>query len=178
VKTYKNLFDKIITFENLLLAANKAAKGKREEPNVMKFFLKLEENLYHLQKELETQTYLPGDYNAFQIYEPKPRMISAAPFRDRVVHHALMNIISPLMERGFIFDSYANRVGKGTHKAINRYQNFLRNYEFVLKCDIKSYFPSIDLEILKSLMMPYISDKHRLSVFRSGNISHTSPLNL
>jgi retron-type reverse transcriptase len=152
MKTFKHLFAKIVTFENLLIAAKEAAKGKQEKSNVMQFFAKLEDNLYRLQYELETQCYRPGNYSTFNIYEPKPRMISAAPFRDRVVHHALMNVIGPLLERSFIFDSYANRPGKGTHRAIRRYQQFLKQYEFVLKCDIKSYFPSIDHETLKSLI--------------------------
>jgi retron-type reverse transcriptase len=77
-------------------------------------------------------------------------MISAAPYRDRVVHHALCNIIAPLFERTFIFDSYANRVGKGTHAAILRYQQFAQQNQLALKCDVKKYFPSIDLEILKT----------------------------
>lgn len=157
MKTYKNLFNKIISFENLLTAAHKAAKGKKEKPNVMLFFLKLEDNLYQLMDELGAQCYLPGRYHTFQIYDPKPRLISAAPFGDRVVHHALLNIVEPLLARSFIYDSYANQVGKGTHKAIRRYHHFLKQFKFVLKCDIKSYFPSIDHKILKSLIRKRIA---------------------
>ena len=159
MNTYKNLFNQIISFENLLTAAHNAAKGRRNQPNVLLFFWNLEENLFQLREELETRRYRTGDYKTFHIYEPKPRMISAAPFRDRVVHHALMDVISPLLERGFIFDTYANRTGKGTHQAIRRYQSFLREYKYVLKCDIKSYFPSIDHEILKSLIRKRIGCK-------------------
>jgi retron-type reverse transcriptase len=162
MKTYKNLFPKIIQFENLLLAANRAAAGKREQSNVLDFFYRLEENLFELQTELENQTYRPGDYFTFNIYDPKPRMISAAPFRDRVVHHALVNIIEPLFERSFVFDSYANRIGKGTHRAIRRYQRFLRQYKYALKCDIKKYFPSIDHEILKRILRRVIADARTL----------------
>ncbi len=162
MKTFKNLFQKISSFENLLLAAHKAAKGKRENANVLNFFFKLEENLFQLGEELTRQSYRPGSYSTFRIYDPKPRMISAAPFRDRVVHHALINIIEPFFKRSFIFDSYANRVGKGTHKAIRRYQEFLRRYNFVLKCDIKKYFPSIDHEILKQLIRRTIFDQKTL----------------
>ncbi len=144
MKTYKNLFAAIVSFENLYNAANKAAKGKREKFGVMMFFMKLEENLFQLQTELSTRSYRPGAYRAFFIYDPKPRMISAAPFRDRVVHHALMNVIEPILQRSLIFDTYANRVGKGTHKAIWRFQHYLQRYQFVLKCDIKKYsLPSI-----------------------------------
>jgi retron-type reverse transcriptase len=162
MKTYKNLFPQIVSFENLLRAAHAAAKGKREQPNVMRFFSRLEENLFSLQEGLVTLSYQPGEYSTFHIYEPKPRMISAAPFRDRVVHHALMNVIAPPFEQSFIFDSYANRVGKGTHRAIHRYQYFLRRYDYVLKCDIKKYFPSIDHEVLKMLIRRRISDPKTL----------------
>jgi len=162
LKTYNNLFDKITSFANLLSAAHQAAKGKRSHPAVISFFEKLEDNLYQLQTELKRKYYEPGEYTTFHIYDPKPRLISAAPFRDRVIHHTLMNIIAPLLERSFIFHSYANRIGKGTHRAIRQYQNYLKEYEFVLKCDIKKYFPSIDHEILKSLIRKRIACEQTL----------------
>jgi retron-type reverse transcriptase len=158
VKTYKNLFPKIVTFENLLQAFHKAARGKRERIYVIDFADDLEGNLLRLQSRLLNQTYQPGRYSTFRIYFPKPRLISAAPFPDRVVHHALMNISGPLLEKSFIYDSYANRLDKGTHRAIRRYQSFLREYDYVLKCDIKKYFPSIDHAILKSLIRKRIAD--------------------
>ena len=159
MKTHKRLFSKIVSFRNLLEASHKAAKGKRERPNVIAFFRRLEENLWDLSQELSERTYRPGGYTTFSIYRPKPRMISAAPFRDRVVHHALMNVIGPVLERSFIHDSYANRVGKGTHRAINRFQWFQRRYDYVLTCDIRKYFPSIDHEILKKLLRRRIADR-------------------
>lgn len=162
MKTYKNLFHKIIAFDNLLLAAHKAAQGKREQANVMAFFDRLEDNLFGLQYELINHSYQPGEYTTFQIYEPKPRMISAAPLCDRVVHHALINVIGPLLERRFIFDSYANRAGKGTHRAIRRYQHFLRQFAYVLKCDLRKYFPSLDHAILKALLRHCIADAQTL----------------
>jgi retron-type reverse transcriptase len=162
MKTCKNLFSKIISFENLYNAANLAAQGKRAKLSVMMFFDRLEENLFQLRDELTSRLYVPGTYRAFFIYDPKPRLISAAPFRDRVIHHALMNVIGPILERSLIFDTYANRVGKGTHKAIRRFQEFARLYEFLLKCDIKKYFPSIDHEILKSLIRKRIGDRQAL----------------
>lgn len=181
MKTFNHLFQQVVSFENLLAAARNAAKGKKERPNVLLFFLNLEENLFLLQDELVSHNYTPGHYRTFDIYDPKPRLISAAPFRDRVVHHALMNIIGPLMERSFIFDSYANRVGKGTHKAIRRYQSFLKQYHFVLKCDIKSYFPSIDHEILKSLVRKRINCNQTLwlidTIIDSINQPQIQPIN-
>lgn len=150
MKRYGNLWSDVIAFDNLLLAAKKAQKGKRFRKNVLEFNYNLEQELFQLQTELESKTYCPGTYKTFQIYEPKPRMISAAPYRDRVVHHALCNIIVPIFERTFISDSYANRVGFGSHRALRRFTQFCRSSRYVLQADIRKYFPSIDHEILKS----------------------------
>ena len=150
MKTYNRLYEKICSFENLYRAARQAQKGKRFQENVARFNVNLEHELFDLQHELVNRIYQPGQYRTFEIFEPKKRTISAAPYRDRVVHHALCNIIAPLFEKTFIFDSYANRIGKGTHQAIQRYQAFCRKKAFALKCDIKKYFPAIDLEILKA----------------------------
>jgi len=150
MKTYSHLYPAICSFENLLEAARKAQKGKRFQENVGQFNANLEHELVQLRRELLGKSYTPGRFRIFTVFEPKKRMISAAPYRDRVVHHALCNIIEPLFEKKFIFDSYANRVGKGSHKAILRYQTFCRKNTFVLKCDIEKYFPSIDHEILKA----------------------------
>ncbi|MDX2303796.1 MAG: reverse transcriptase domain-containing protein [Microscillaceae bacterium] len=152
MKSFKHLYPQIYAFENLWRAAKQAQKGKRYQANVLDFNLHLEQNLFELQHQLQSQTYQPGTYTTFYIYEPKKRMISAAPYRDRVVHHALCNVIAPIFERSFIFDSYANRKGKGTHKAILRYQAYTRNYRYVLRCDIARFFPSIDHQILKALL--------------------------
>jgi len=149
MKRYYNLWQQIVHFPNLLQAAQKAQRSKRAQPNVAHFNLDLEHNLFQILNELEHGTYRPGPYKSFHILEPKPRMISAAPYRDRVVHHALCNIIAPLLEKTMIADTYANRVGKGTHFAVERYDAYARKYPFVLKCDIKKFFPSIDHEILK-----------------------------
>jgi len=162
MKTAKNLYHRIVLFENLLDAAKKAAKGKRERRYVLEFFEKLEDNIFQLQEELRNLTYKPGNYTTFSIYEPKKRMISAAPFRDRVVHHALINIIGPILEKSFIYDNYANRKGKGTHLAIRRYQRYLRTFTYVLKCDIKKYFPTIDHIVLKQMIRKKIGDKPTL----------------
>ncbi|MCB9289345.1 MAG: RNA-dependent DNA polymerase [Lewinellaceae bacterium] len=149
MKTYNNLFAQITAFNNLLLAAQNAQKGKKNQSNVARFNLRLEEELFALQRELQEKSYRPGPYRSFMIHDPKERMISAAPYRDRVVHHALCNITAPIFERTFIHDSYANRAGKGTHAAIIRYQHYARKYPYVLKCDIRKFFPSIDHELLK-----------------------------
>jgi retron-type reverse transcriptase len=148
MKRYGNLYDEICSFENLWRAARKAQRGKRFQPNVARFNYGLERELVQLREELLTQTYRPGDYHEFFIYEPKQRLISAAPYRDRVAHHALCNVIEPIFERTFISDSYACRKGKGTHAAVNRLQQFMQSNRYALKCDVRQYFPSIDHALL------------------------------
>jgi retron-type reverse transcriptase len=152
MKRYGRLFPQITAFENLIAAARQAQRGKRFRANVLAFNFSLEQQLFRLQEELLTHTYRPGAYTTFEIYEPKPRLISAAPYRDRVAHHALCNIIVPIFERTFIRDSYANRVGFGTHRALRRFTEFLRSSRYVLQCDVQKYFPSIDHDILKTLI--------------------------
>jgi retron-type reverse transcriptase len=152
MKRYGNLWYQIIEFENLLNAARQAQRGKRFRDNVLAFNYNLEGELAKLKAELESLTYQPGAYKTFEIVEPKRRMISAAPYRDRVVHHALCNVIVPIFERTFIGDSYANRIGFGTHRALRRFTQFARSSRYVLQCDIRKYFPSIDHAILKSLL--------------------------
>ena len=162
MKTHNHLFQQIYSFENLFNASRKAQRGKRFQDEVARFNFHLERELYRLQEELQTQAYRPGAYHEFYIYEPKLRKISAAPYRDRVVHHALCNVIEPIFDRAFIFDSYACRKGKGTHKAVNRFTEFCRKNRYVLKCDIKKYFPSIDRDILKAVFRRKIRDVQTL----------------
>lgn len=144
MKRYNNLWNQLISFENIFLAFRNAVKGKGNKPYVLAFVMNLEHNLVQLQSDLVNKSYQPGKYNTFFIYEPKKRMISAAPFWDRIVHHCLINIIGPIFEATFIQQSYANQVGKGTHRAIRDVQSAMRLDKYVLHCDIKKYFPSID----------------------------------
>jgi retron-type reverse transcriptase len=152
MKRYGNLWADVVDFQNLLAAARQAQRGKRFRDNVLRFNYHLEEELIQLQHQLQTKTYRPGKYKTFNVQEPKPRLISAAPYRDRVVHHALCNVIMPIFERTFIHDSYANRAGFGTHRALQRFTQFARTNRYVLQCDIRKYFPSIDHEILKQVI--------------------------
>ena len=162
MKTYKHLYPRITDFENLRLAFKNAARGKRSRWDVAAFEFDLEKNLLDLQDELQSQTYTPGPYYNFRIYDPKPRLISAAPFRDRVVHHALCQIIEPIFERKFIDDTYACRVGKGTHAALDRAQQFARQYPYVLKCDLQHFFPSMDHAILRAQLGRVIADQQTM----------------
>ena len=146
----RDLFDEIASFPALLQAARKAARGKRAKPGAAAFLANLEPEVLRLERELSSGSYGPGRYTVIQIRDPKHRTVSAAPFRDRVVHHALCAVVEPIFERGFIHDSYANRLGKGTHRAIARYERFRDRHRWVLRCDIYRYFPAIDHEILKA----------------------------
>jgi retron-type reverse transcriptase len=157
MKTYKNLYPHITNFINLDEAWRKARKGKRQKPAVAAFEFNAEGNLFQLQRELQEKTYRPGSYRSFFIQDSKKRKISAAPFRDRVVHHALCNVLEPIYERKFIHDSYANRKGKGTHRALDRAQSFTRCYPYVLKCDIETFFPAIDHAILRQILFRHIA---------------------
>lgn len=150
MKRHSRLWERVIAPENLVIAAHKASMGKRYRGAALNFNTRLGDSLVTLRCELENKTYRPGTYRTFEIYEPKRRMISAAPFRDRVVHHALCNIVEPIFESTFIHDSYANRKGFGTHRALKRFVGLVRSHRYVLQCDIAKYFPSIDHEILKS----------------------------
>jgi RNA-directed DNA polymerase len=141
-------FQDLTSLPHLLRAFERAARGKRRKSDVAAFEFRLMDNLVQLRRTLLDGSYRPGRYRHFFIHEPKWRKISAADFRDRVVHHALCSIIEPRFERVFLPDSYANRADKGTHRAVDRFQHFARRYRYVLRADIKQHFASIDHEIL------------------------------
>ena len=158
------MFDRLTCWENLLLAYRNASRGKRGHPSVAAFEHRLEEHLAALRAELRDGTYRPGSYTSFFIHEPKRRLINAAPFRDRVVHHALFSVIEPLFEATFVRDSYANRRGKGTHRALDQAQRFARRFRFVLQLEVRQFFPSIDHAILRELVARNIFDPEVVSL--------------
>jgi len=147
---YDNLFDDISGFQPLISAAKRAVKGKRHKPGAAMFMANLETAVLQLERELRDRCYVPGPYSEFTVTDAKTRNISAAPFRDRVVHHALCGVLEPIFERGFVYDSYANRQGKGSHRAVDRYEKFRDRFAYVLRCDIYRYFPAIDHALLKA----------------------------
>ena len=152
MKSFKRLFPHIVSFENVYSAYLKARKGKRYRDYTLSFIDAAEYEIWSIIADLRGKTYRPGTYNTFMVYEPKERLICAAPFRDRVVHHALCNVIEPLYDRTFIHDSYACRKGKGTHRAIYRAWEFMRKNKYVLKCDVRKFFSSIDHNFVKSIV--------------------------
>jgi retron-type reverse transcriptase len=168
-RKHKNLYEKICSFENLHCAYLKARKGKRYKDEILRFGADQETLLLQLQEELSNETYRHGEYKEFIVCDSKKRHIKAAPFRDRIVHHAFCNIVDPIFDKGFIFDSYACRKGKGTHGAVARLKKFLRSaYDseegnimggYVLKCDVSKYFDNVDHRVLLSLIGKKISDE-------------------
>jgi len=160
-----NLRETFLSFSNLYAAWKKAFKSTKTA-EAYEYSFHLERNLFALQAELGSGSYLPGAYRYFSITDPKKRIISVAPFRDRIVHHALVNILEPIYERSFFCHSYATRKNKGVHKAISQAQVYLRKNCWYLKMDIAKYFDSIDHNILFELLYRKIKDECILSVCR------------
>ncbi|OFZ80661.1 MAG: hypothetical protein A2583_13585 [Bdellovibrionales bacterium RIFOXYD1_FULL_53_11] len=174
MKRVGGLFDNIASFENILAAAKLAMKGKKSSAACSRFYLNLENEVIELVSELKSGRYRPMDYKTFTIYEPKERKICCSHIRDRVVHHAACKVIEPYFEKRLIFDSYACRVGKGTHAAIGRCRQFSRGHGYYLKCDIKKYFDSIDHDCLKRLLARIFKDDRLLRLL-SVIIDHVVP---
>jgi retron-type reverse transcriptase len=162
----ETLYQKIYSFDNLFLAYQKSRKGKTRKPDILKFEKDLERNLLDLQFELQTQAYKPLPLTTFSLRDPKTRVISKSDFRDRIVHHAIINVIGPIFEKSFIYDSCANQRGKGNLFAIKRFDKFTRKVSknftapcFVLKADIKHYFQEVNHEILLTIIKRKISEE-------------------
>ncbi len=158
MKNSKNLYAEIITFENLLSAAKKTMRGKKRSVAGARFHYDLEPQLFKLREELESGTYYPGEFEFFEVFDPKKRRICVAPFRDRVLHHAICNILEPIFENSMISTSFACRKGKGSLAAIEYTQSLCRSYSYFLKSDIARYFDSIDHEILIHRLSQKVSD--------------------
>lgn len=176
MKTHKNLYYKIYKWENLVLAYKKARKHKTKKDYVIKFEENLVENLEQLQFELMTFTYSPKPLKTFILRDPKTRKISKSDFRDRIIHHAIVNILEPIFDKTFIYDSCANRIGKGNLFAIKRFDKFKRKVSrngktkgwfnenqikgFCLKADIKHYFNEVNHIILTKIIKRKINDEN------------------
>lgn len=162
MKKIRGIYSEVISKENLYRAAYMASRGRRYRDSTADFNFSLEEEIGRLYEELSAKTYRHGKYRLFTIYDPKERSIAAAPFKDRVVHHAVHDVIEPIIDKTFIYDSYACRKDKGTHKAVDRAQKFLRANAFCLHGDVKKYFPSINHGIIKGLLRKRIEDEDLL----------------
>ncbi len=174
MKTIKNIYAEVYSLGNLILAWRKARKGKTKKDYVIEYEKDLIKNLLNLHEELKSQTYKPKPLQTFILRDPKTRKISKADFRDRIVHHALVRVIEPIFEKTFIYDSCANRKGKGNLYALQRFYRFARKVSengkvngifnknqvkgYVLKADIKHYFEEIDLNILFSIIGRRVGD--------------------
>jgi len=163
MKSHTNFWDKLVSFKNLSLAYKKARKAKPSSSEVLIFSMNLEKNLFALQEELILGKYKVPEYRSFTIFEPKKRIIKALPFRNRIVQHALCNLIEPIFDKTFINNSFACRKNKGTHKGLitikKAVQNKFAKHRYALKCDVKKYFPTIDHTILKQILFKRIKDK-------------------
>ena len=158
------LFDRVASFENLLAAYERAAKGKRDRPSVAAFFRAREEELCLLRRELLDGSYRPGGFRQFTIYDPKERAISVPPFRDRVVHHAVIGVLEPIFEARFDRDSYGCRKGLGMDAALARALAFVRRFPFCLKTDISKFFPSVDHEVVRGLLRRVLKDRRLVAL--------------
>ncbi len=163
---FDHTFENIICLENLLEAWKEFEKGKKNRKDVQIFQMRLMDNIFSLHSDLLNHTYKHGAYQAFKINDPKPRDIHKATVRDRLLHHSIYRKLYPFFEKTFAADSFSCRLNKGTHKAINRFRKFAyivsKNNTrtcWILKCDIRKFFASINHEILLEVLHEYITDK-------------------
>lgn len=162
---HDNLFEKIISLENLFLAWREFRRGKRKKRDVAEFEFNLEDNLFALHETLRNKTYQHCKYTAFNVCDPKLRRIHKATIGDRVLHHAIFRILYDIFDGSFIHDSYSCRTNKGAHRAVNRLETFLQKESgnnhrniFALKCDVRKFFDSIDQDVLLGMIKRKIKD--------------------
>lgn len=181
MKRLNHLFEQFSSYENLHAAWKKASRGSKRNHENLYFFHRLEIELFQLFNELQSNEWVPTPYRYFEIYDPKQRTISVASFRDRVVHHALVNVLEPIYERRFIHDSYATRPAKGSHAAVARAQSFIRRNNWYLKSDIEKYFDSICHHRMIELLERTLKDKKLLAILEKvirngGNMGRGLPI--
>ena len=173
MKFYTDIFNEIISLENLFLAWAEFKKDKLKKKDVLEFEWNLEPNIFELHRDLKYHRYKHGVYTSFNICDPKQRKIHKATVRDRVLHHAVFRVLNPLFEPAFIAHSFSCRVKKGTHKGVNSLAYFLNKVSknshkpcFALKCDIKKFFDSVDHEILLSIISKMIKDEDTIRLLK------------
>lgn len=176
MKRVGHLVEQIADQNNLMMAFCKAAKGKFGNPDVENYRLHLADNLTLLHDQILTGRVDVGKYHYFKIYDPKERMICAAAFDERVLHHALMNVCHPVFERNLIHDTYATRIEKGTYKALEQAFRNLPRYQYVAKLDVRKYFDHIRHDVLKQKLSRLFRDSTLLAIFGRIIDSYDSPL--
>lgn len=164
MKSFGGLYSAIYSEANLRKALGDTLRGKTINREAKEFLEGSEKELSHLSDELREGIYSPGGYSQFKIKDPKPRIISCAPFRDRVAQHAICNVIGPIIERRFISDTYACRKGKGTHKAVLKAQKLAREYRYFCKIDVTRFFDNVDHDILQDVLARIFREKHLIDV--------------
>jgi RNA-directed DNA polymerase len=183
-------YNSIISIKNLCQAWGEFVRGKKSKKDVADFSLNLSQNIFNLHEDLEYKTYQHGVYEAFSINDPKPRSIHKATVRDRLLHHAIYKILYPYFDKKFVHDSYSCRYGKGTHRALNRFKQFIRQVSennnrscWVLKCDVRKFFTSIDQMTLMEIVKRHISDEDTIWLvqrvvesFKSTSLNKGLPL--
>jgi len=174
MKTYNNLFERIISAESLFSAWDAFRRGKQKKPDVQRFEWNLERNIFKLRRDLKNKTYRHGPYADFYICDPKKRHIHKATVRDRVLHHAIFSVINPVFEETFIPASFSCRLNLGTHKGVETLERMARATTkngkgpcFVLKCDIQKFFDSVDHKILLSILERRIKDREMMWLLES-----------
>ena len=170
---FSHKYENIVSAENLLDAWQEFLRGKRNKPDVQEFSLHLMDNIFNLHHDLTNHTYNHGGYQQFKINDPKPRIIHKASVRDRLLHHAVYRILYPFFDKTFISDSFSCRNNKGTHKAINRFREYAyivskNNTKtcWILKCDIKKFFASIDQNTLVKILQNRIDDENIVNLLK------------
>lgn len=169
IRICHNIFEKIISLDNLFFAWREFKRGKINKSDVKKFYYSLEDNLFDLRQNLLNRHYQPDKYEFFYVRDPKLRPIHKASVRDRVLFQAVFRVLYHIFDKHFIFDSYSSRLDKGTHAGVRRLEQFVRQANancsrptFALKCDVKKFFYSIDHDILFDLIKHKISDPDAL----------------
>ncbi len=175
MRTYRDLWSEVASLDNLFLAARRARKGKRTKRACAAYEFHLEGEVFDLRRRLLDGSYTFGPYRHFRVLEPKPRDIAAAPYRDRVLHHALVQVLEPRTDPSFIHDSYACRVGKGTHAALAACKRWTRRRPYALKLDVRHFYARIDHEILAALLGARFRDTELMGCLLQLLASHSSP---
>lgn len=165
MKRVGNLMNQIADYDNIQSAFIKSCRGKHAKREVIEFRKNYDENISNIRKSFLSGDIQVGNYKYFKIFDPKERLICAASFRERVIHHAIMNVCHQYFERTLIYDTYATRIGKGVYKAIDKAKIAASKYQYVAKLDYRKYFDSIDHEVMKEKLARLFKDKELLKLF-------------